>query len=58
MVNFRLEVQKWKINIDMFAGKSKEQEVKRINKELANIRSKFKGMYCSVCVCVYGKAPA
>ena len=27
-----------------FAGKSKEAEVKRINKELANIRSKFKGM--------------
>lgn len=24
-------------------GKSKEAEVKRINKELANIRSKFKG---------------
>lgn len=28
-----------------FTGKSKEAEVKRINKELANIRSKFKGMY-------------
>jgi len=27
----------------LFAGKSKEGEVKRINKELANIRSKFKG---------------
>ncbi len=27
----------------IFAGKSKEAEVKRINKELANIRSKFKG---------------
>lgn len=26
-----------------FAGKSKEAEIKRINKELANIRSKFKG---------------
>lgn len=25
------------------AGKSKEAEIKRINKELANIRSKFKG---------------
>jgi len=25
------------------SGKSKEQENKRINKELANIRSKFKG---------------
>ena len=27
----------------LFTGKSKEAEVKRINKELANIRSKFKG---------------
>ncbi len=27
-------------------GKSKEAERKRINKELANIRSKFKGMWC------------
>ena len=27
----------------LFAGKSREAEVKRINKELANIRSKFKG---------------
>lgn len=27
-----------------FPGKSKEAEIKRINKELANIRSKFKGM--------------
>lgn len=27
----------------MCAGKSKESEVKRMNKELANIRSKFKG---------------
>ena len=26
-----------------FSGKSKEAEMKRINKELANIRSKFKG---------------
>lgn len=26
-----------------FPGKSKEAEIKRINKELANIRSKFKG---------------
>lgn len=26
-----------------FTGKSKEAEIKRINKELANIRSKFKG---------------
>jgi hypothetical protein len=25
------------------SGKSKEAEIKRINKELANIRSKFKG---------------
>ena len=34
------------INIDyfgVFSGKSKEAEIKRINKELANIRSKFKG---------------
>lgn len=32
-------------NIQSFSslGKSKEAEVKRINKELANIRSKFKG---------------
>lgn len=27
----------------LFLGKSKEAEIKRINKELANIRSKFKG---------------
>ena len=27
----------------LFLGKSKEAESKRINKELANIRSKFKG---------------
>lgn len=27
----------------LFVGKSKEAEIKRINKELANIRSKFKG---------------
>lgn len=27
----------------IFLGKSKEAEIKRINKELANIRSKFKG---------------
>lgn len=26
-------------------GKSKEAEIKRINKELANIRSKFKGIF-------------
>lgn len=26
-------------------GKSREAEVKRINKELANIRSKFKGLF-------------
>lgn len=26
-----------------YTGKSKEAEIKRINKELANIRSKFKG---------------
>lgn len=30
------------------AGKSKEAEIKRINKELANIRSKFKGKFISV----------
>lgn len=27
----------------LISGKSKEAEIKRINKELANIRSKFKG---------------
>jgi hypothetical protein len=34
----------------VFVGKSKEAEIKRINKELANIRSKFKGtlLYCSL----------
>ena len=31
------------LTIMMHAGKSKESEVKRMNKELANIRSKFKG---------------
>ncbi|KAJ3593103.1 hypothetical protein NHX12_005440 [Muraenolepis orangiensis] len=31
------------IFIFIFTGKSKEAEIKRINKELANIRSKFKG---------------
>lgn len=30
-------------SITFSSGKSKEAEVKRINKELANIRSKFKG---------------
>lgn len=30
----------------MCAGKSREAEKKRINKELANIRSKFKGEDC------------
>lgn len=30
-------------NIPILLGKSKEAEIKRINKELANIRSKFKG---------------
>ena len=29
----------------MCVGKSREAEKKRINKELANIRSKFKGEY-------------
>lgn len=33
--------------IFFFLGKSKEAEIKRINKELANIRSKFKGKCCS-----------
>lgn len=32
------------LNIEfLFEGKSKEAEIKRINKELANIRNKFKG---------------
>lgn len=31
-------------------GKSKEAEIKRINKELANIRSKFKGIFPFVIV--------
>ena len=31
------------LNNFCFKGKSREAEVKRINKELANIRSKFKG---------------
>ncbi len=31
------------IYIMLIEGKSREAEVKRINKELANIRSKFKG---------------
>lgn len=31
-----------------FSGKSKEAEVKRINKELANIRSKFKGNFIAL----------
>jgi len=30
------------------SGKSKEAEIKRINKELANIRNKFKGKF--VCI--------
>ena len=30
-------------SFSFFLGKSKEAEIKRINKELANIRSKFKG---------------
>lgn len=33
-------------------GKSKEAEIKRINKELANIRSKFKGRWGS---CLRGR---
>ena len=37
------------------AGKSKEAEKKRINKELGNIRSQFKSefVYVHVCMCVY-----
>lgn len=31
------------ISVLFISGKSKEAEIKRINKELANIRSKFKG---------------
>lgn len=31
------------IHLLFISGKSKEAEIKRINKELANIRSKFKG---------------
>lgn len=31
----------------LLPGKSKEAEIKRINKELANIRSKFKGMWAN-----------
>ncbi|KAG8515717.1 AP-2 complex subunit alpha-2, partial [Galemys pyrenaicus] len=31
------------LSVCVFLGKSKEAEIKRINKELANIRSKFKG---------------
>lgn len=36
------------ITFVIFAGKSKEAERKRINKELANIRSKFKGNFVSI----------
>lgn len=37
-------ILKWILNVIIyFVGKSKEAEIKRINKELANIRSKFKG---------------
>jgi len=31
------------MSVLLVSGKSKEAEIKRINKELANIRSKFKG---------------
>ena len=31
------------VSFVLFTGKSKEAEIKRINKELANIRNKFKG---------------
>lgn len=39
-VKFELLTSNW---WSLFVGKSKEAEIKRINKELANIRSKFKG---------------
>ena len=39
-VKFELLSSNW---WSLFVGKSKEAEIKRINKELANIRSKFKG---------------
>ena len=32
--------------LEICLGKSKEAESKRVNKELANIRSKFKGVVC------------
>ena len=35
-------------------GKSKEAEVKRINKELANIRSKFKGKFLCCKLSLFG----
>lgn len=38
------------VHLSVLTGKSKEAEVKRINKELANIRSKFKGMFNGVCM--------
>lgn len=38
-----LEAVKKTYFYSFFQGKSKEAEIKRINKELANIRSKFKG---------------
>lgn len=37
----------------LLKGKSKEAEMKRINKELANIRSKFKGR--KMCYAYYNK---
>lgn len=43
--------------LSVFTGKSKEAEIKRINKELANIRSKFKGMFSVVCVSVCLQIP-
>ncbi|XP_061444530.1 AP-2 complex subunit alpha-1 isoform X9 [Rhineura floridana] len=38
-------MKSWRMleNVGLTGGKSKEAEIKRINKELANIRSKFKG---------------
>lgn len=41
----------------LFPGKSKEAEIKRINKELANIRSKFKGESGTV-ICALSRTKA
>lgn len=42
-INCRKYLSSFLNNISILLGKSKEAEIKRINKELANIRSKFKG---------------